>query len=82
MEFVVKRLSRMQGQCVFRSWTGWTTGFGRIPKNSQVGEKCLREGCPRPDLTPLEVRGGTLTSPPHNCLGASVNLPAHAKWME
>jgi hypothetical protein len=32
-------------------------------KNSRAGAKFLREGCPRPDLTSLKVRGGTLTSP-------------------
>jgi hypothetical protein len=57
MEFVVKRPSRMQGQCFFRSWAGHATIFGQVQKKPDE-TIFLREGCPRPYLTSLEVRGG------------------------
>ena len=32
MGFVVKRPSRMKGQCFSQSWAGWTVVFGRAHK--------------------------------------------------
>ena len=50
----------------FLKLSGAGNSFRADSKKSRAGAKCLRGACPRPDLTPLEDRGGgegTLTSP-------------------
>jgi hypothetical protein len=42
----------------FSKLGGADNNFRSNSKTSQAGAKCLREGCPHLDLTPLEVRGG------------------------
>ena len=51
MGFVVKRPSRMQGQCFFAK-------LGGVGSSFRSGSKMSREGCPRPDLTPPKVLRG------------------------
>ena len=58
MGFVVKRPSRMQGQCFFSKLGGAGGNFRSCSKIIRAGEKNSREGCPRPDLTPPIVRRG------------------------
>jgi hypothetical protein len=44
------------------------SNFQSGSKKSRAGAKILREGCPRPDLTPPIVRRGDLMSPRHLAL--------------
>ena len=58
-------LNNARAMFFFPKLGGAGNSFRADSKKSRAGAKCLRDGCPHTDLTPLEVRGGggTLTSP-------------------
>ena len=66
MGFVVKRPSKNARPMFSSKLGGAGSCFQSGSKKSRAGAKISREGCPRPDLTSLEVwGGGTLTSSVH-----------------
>jgi hypothetical protein len=75
MGFVIKRLSRMQGQWFFRSWAGHATIFGQVQNfPARQGQELSREVYPRPNLTPPIVRRGGLNARPFFVLCGPTSL--------
>ena len=58
MGFVVKRPSKNARPMFSSKLGGAGSCFQSGSKKSRAGAKISREGCPRPDLTSLEVGGG------------------------